>query len=133
MSNVTPSVYGGYCHFPEHPQADMHGIVRFCVRASSPSDVIWQLGRYDVMIGHSTLNRTWGVSKSAIEREVCETKHACVFFCSPALAYLYADKYFHNPELMANNRKRADKQAHEEGARVAAAGRPKPRRKVELP
>lgn len=131
--NTTPTVYGGYCYFPEHPNADMHGIVRFSVRASSPTDAIWQLGRYGILIGHTTLNKFWGPTKSTVEQEVCAGHHASVFFCSPTFAYTQTDFYRCDPSLMANNRKREEKKAHEDGAKVTASGRPKPRRKVELP
>ena len=123
-------VYGGYCYFPEHPLADMHGIVRFCVRTPGPLHARDQLTKYGVNL-FSVHSHFWGESKSHVEQEVTARDFAEVYWCRPALAYTQPPCYSKDRSLLLSVRQETSRLAHAEGSKVRASGRSG--RKVEFP
>lgn len=119
---MASKVYGGYCYFPEHPLADMHGIVRFCVQVESTLRVRDAVQRYGVYL-FSIHSHYWGESLSHVEAEVTAKQYGEVFFCSPTKAYLSVESYHHDRKLMEKFRQESQRLAHAEGSKVASAPR----------
>lgn len=112
--------YGGFCHFPPHPFADMHGMVRFCVLAATETDAIGKLDRYGIRLRYSELGSTWGETLSQIEREVTEGHYGDVFFSRVADAYLSAASYKLDKELTHKRREMRRLEAEKQGGEVAS-------------
>ena len=105
MPKSKGTVYGGVCHWPSHPLADMHGLVRAVVLTGS----IWQvhriLQRYGVDVRSGDYGRYWSESQSVIERHITESHYGEVFVCSLPTVYLSASYASAPSELLASNRK----------------------------
>jgi hypothetical protein len=95
--NTKGLVFGGTCHMPSSPHADMHGMVRAVVRAKLFTQAIVALERLGVRVLPSDLGRTWLVSTSAVEIQLTATAYGQVFTCPLALAYLKPESYAHVP------------------------------------
>lgn len=130
MSDI-PSVWGGFCHFPDHPLADLHGVVRFCIRTTSPYRVRDALAKYGVDLNPREIHKTWGASKSHTEAAVTRLNFGEVYFCSVVHSYLDISVYRHDRSLTVAMRQETSRIAHAEGSRVKASGRTN--RKVEFP
>jgi len=125
MTETLIKVWGGYCYFPDHPLADMHGIVRFCIRAKA-LQVRGALARYGVNL-FSLHSHYWSESKSHVEAEAAARNHGEVFFCSPTKAYLSPQEYVCDFRLTTAHRRQTEELARTEGRQVASAGRRSPR------
>lgn len=120
--------YGGICHFPVHPFADMHGMVRFCVLAKSETDAKGKLDRYGVRLRYSELGSTWGETQSQIEREVTAGHYGDVFFSKVVDAYLSPSSYMFDKELTFKKREMRKLEAERQGGEVASTERSKERK-----
>lgn len=129
--NKDSTVYGGYCYFPSHPMADLHGIIRFCIRVHSHLSVYTQMDKYGVDLNPRERGKTWGPSNSIVESEVTAQNYGDVYFSSVASAYLSADLYKHDKGQMISLRLESERLAKTEGSKVRASGPSK--RKVEFP
>jgi len=127
----TPVVVGGFCYFPEHPLADLHGIVRFAVKTRSAITAQGHLSRYGVALNPRELNRTWSESKSHVEIEVTGPCYGDVFFCPPGQAYIHSKYYLHDRKWMLAHREEAQRLAQAEGHKVATS--PRRGKKAEFP
>jgi hypothetical protein len=113
-------VYGGYAKFPEHPSADLSGVVRFCVLAVSPSDAIMLLQRYGVRLRQSEYGHTWEESNSLAEAEATANRYGDVFFAATSQAYLKSSVYICDKNLTYKKRQMRQKVAEAQGSAVAA-------------
>lgn len=129
---MNPVVYGGYCHFPDHPQSDLHGIVRFCVKTSSPYRVREALLKYGVDLNPRELNRTWGPTKSIIESDAASQRYGEVYFCNVSQAYQSLTVYRLDRSLTLTIRKENERLAKAEGHKVASAPR-RGEKRIEFP
>lgn len=125
------TVYGGYCYFPEHPLADLHGIVRFSIKTDHPLSAEAALAKYGVQLIPRSYGKIWGPSKSRVEQEVTSPDYGHVYFCRPALAYTHPSHYQKDLTLFVSIRQENTRLAKSEGHKVASAGPNK--RKVDFP
>jgi hypothetical protein len=96
-------VYGGIVHFPVHPKADMHGLVRFVMRTRDAQFVRIALESYGIRTSEWLWNcGIFSESKSAVEQLATEHHYGEVMVCSLVEAYLSADKYSRIPKGMKN-------------------------------
>lgn len=88
------SVYGGILYLPQHPYADIHGLVRAVMRTKSWAFVSLALEQLNV-VNPSLLARNgiWGQSGSAVEKLVTEGHYGELMVCPLVSAYLDASKY----------------------------------------
>jgi hypothetical protein len=88
------SVYGGVLYLPQHPYADIHGLVRAVMRTKSPTFVSLALEQLNV-VNPSLMfrNGIWGESGSAVEKLVTEGHYGEMLVCPLVSAYLDAAKY----------------------------------------
>ena len=88
------SVYGGVLYLPQHPYADIHGLVRAVMRTKSWTYVSMALEELNVLNPSLMLrNGMWGQSGSAVEKIVTETHYGQMLVCPLVEAYLNAGKY----------------------------------------
>lgn len=88
------SVYGGVLYLPQHPYADIHGLVRAVMRTKSWAFVSLALEQLNV-VNPSLMARNgiWGQSGSAVEKLVTEGHYGELMVCPLVSAYLDASKY----------------------------------------
>lgn len=100
------ATWAGVCHCPQSPHADMHGLVRFCLRTDKgPSHVCDVLGRYGARLHVRDLGYYWGQSQSIAEIEASSLDYGQVLTCEPALAYLSVKHYSRLPKTTWDLRK----------------------------
>jgi len=88
------SVYGGVLYLPQHPYADIHGLVRAVMRTKSWAYVSLALEQLGVVNPALMLrNGIWGQSGSAVEKGVTESHYGCLMVCPLVEAYINAAKY----------------------------------------
>ena len=88
------SVYGGILYLPQHPYADIHGLVRAVMRTKSWAYVSLALEQLSVVNPSLMLrNGIWGQSGSAVEKQVTEGHYGELLVCPLVEAYLNAEKY----------------------------------------
>jgi hypothetical protein len=88
------SVYGGVLYLPQHPYADIHGLVRAVMRTKSWVYVNMALEQLGVINPALMLrNGIWGQSGSAVEKMVTEGHYGEMLVCPLVEAYIAAGKY----------------------------------------
>ena len=88
------SVYGGVLYLPQHPFADIHGLVRAVMRTKSWGYVSLTLEQLNVVNPSLMLrNGIWGQSGSAVEKLVTEGHYGEMLVCPLVEAYINAAKY----------------------------------------
>ena len=87
------TVYGGVLYLPQHPYADIHGLLRAVMRTKGWRYVIMELERF--MLNPSVLirNHIWAESGSAVEKIVTETHYGEMLVCPLVEAYLKPERY----------------------------------------
>ena len=100
--------YSGIVYFPEHPEADMHGLIRVAVRTRGPLDVCDKLIRAGMPGSMAAFwhTRVWTESKSHAEIAATETHYGELLACSLATQYLKSENYKPIPRALLR-RKRA--------------------------
>ncbi len=87
------TTYSGIVHFPEHPDADMHGLVRIVCRVKARYEFIFKLDRLGVtsigLFGASILQE----SKSHAEQLATERRYGELLACPLVMQYLGPEKY----------------------------------------
>lgn len=88
------TTFGGVASIPKHKSADMHGLVRVAVGASSRLKAGSILSSAGLPVPPSMwLAGIWRVSDSIVEKRVTEDKPGRVFVCRLIDAYLEDSKY----------------------------------------
>jgi len=85
-----PRIWGGIAYAPQHPAADMHGLVRVVLKAPSKHAAIQRLKRLGI--------KQWvalQITQSAIEQAAANNLAADdgVLFCELQVAYLRVQNY----------------------------------------
>ena len=86
------TVYSGIVCMPDHPDADLHGLIRVVIRAISKLDVREKLDEFDIWMApwHSKI---WQESKSHAEHQATERHYGELLACPLALQYLRPENY----------------------------------------
>ena len=107
------SVYGGVLYLPQHPAADIHGLVRAVMRTKSWAYVNMALEQLNVVNPSLMLrNGIWGQSGSAVEKMVTEGHYGEMMVCPLVSAYLDAAKYERLlPESLRQSTKRHERES----------------------
>jgi len=88
------TVYSGVIYMPQHPTADMAGLLRATVRTSGRVQVETALAHYGVAIPPTYWRYgLWRESQSASELHATETHYGEVLVCPLTLAFLKPDNY----------------------------------------
>lgn len=83
------TVYSGIVFAPEHPFADLHGLIRVCIRERSWGPVTLKLQEaFGTRQSWGWNCRIWNVSKSNAECLVTEGRYGELFACRIMLQYL---------------------------------------------
>ena len=107
--------FGGVAYLPGHPCADLHGLLRMCIRTRSWAEVIrasrertgeTNLGCYPSFNWNS---RIWQESKSHIEIALTETHYGEFFVCPLEKQYLSPENYVPLREKKPQSGKPAEK------------------------
>jgi len=115
-------VYSGIVYWPNHPDADMHGRVHFCIRAKDTSQVIYRLGLFGVGISARNYGTYWSESLSSIEDGVTKSDFGILFTCSMATAYLHVAYYSKpSPNLLLSHMRREKEGSQESHPRPIPA------------
>ena len=86
------TVYSGIVYFPDHPDADLHGLIRIAIRAQSWLIVQDKLGEAEIpLIGLRW--KIWQESKSHTEHQATERRHGELLACPLVLQYLKPENY----------------------------------------
>ncbi len=88
------TTYGGIVHLPEHPDADLHGLVRVAIRAGSflaAKDLLAE--KYGVVLGGGWNTRIWQTSSSHAEILATERQYGVLLACPLAKQYLRPEDY----------------------------------------
>ena len=101
------TVYGGMIYFPQHPCADMHGMVRACIRSRNWLTVrhAWKAYGIDFEINPNLHLKLWQESKSVVERNATEGRYGEILVCSLVEAYLRVDRYAKIPRELLQSSK----------------------------
>ena len=96
-------VYGGVLYLPEHPSADIHGLVRACIRTRSWLWAEEQLSKQTNVLRTHMLwsSGLWSISQSAVEIMVSQQHYGELLICPLVEAYI-------NPEAYRAYRKQAE-------------------------
>ena len=89
------TTYGGLLHWPEHPAADMHGLVRAVVRVRGRLQVARAVEQYGLIAPAPSLwlQGIWSESKSAAEIQATESRFGQLLVCPVSVQYLHAESY----------------------------------------
>jgi hypothetical protein len=88
------SVYGGVLYLPQHPDADIHGLVRGVMRTSKVHFVAQALDALGVLVPMKLFQwHLWGESASAVERMVTEPHYGAMMVSPLVSAYITAERY----------------------------------------
>jgi hypothetical protein len=88
------SVFGGILYLPQHPAADIHGLVRGAIRTKS---WLWA----EEILSKAGIERThalwslgmWSESKSAVEILITQQHYGELLICPLVEAYLNSEHY----------------------------------------
>jgi hypothetical protein len=89
-------VYSGIVYAPDHPDADLHGLIRACIRERS-----WIIARQKLVgafggTASSLFNsKIWQVSKSHVESLATEKHYGEILAC--AIVRQYLDPKYYKP------------------------------------
>lgn len=101
------TVYSGIVHIPQHPDADMHGLLRLTVRCRSRlhlSQIIRNQGIVHFP-NSAWQSGIWQDSKSAVEQAVTSDQFGVLFTCRLIDQYVRVDVY--HPMQRESRRKQA--------------------------
>jgi hypothetical protein len=89
-----PSVYAGIVYLPQHPQADLHGLIRGVVRTRGILRLKEILDRFDIPF-HARMFQegTWSESRSIAEIQAAQSHYGELLVCPLWCAYLGASYY----------------------------------------
>ena len=85
-------VYSGIVYMPEHPDSDLHGLIRIAVRTRGG----WIEVRKKLTIvglNSSLPPMIWQISKSHAEEQATDRNYGILLACPLALQYLKAENY----------------------------------------
>ena len=85
-------VYSGIAYLPDHPDADLHGLVRACIRERSRLAAMQKLRRAGIPLVGST-NMIWQQSASHVEQMATERHYGEILICPIVFQYLDANNY----------------------------------------
>lgn len=102
-------IFCGICYWPNHPSADMHGRVHFCLRTKGTSAVILHLSKFGVRLLPAEFGYAWNISRSIVEAHLTELHYGELYVCALPLAYLDVRHYLPAPSalLLINLTRRA--------------------------
>ena len=89
------TVFAGITFFPEHPDADMHGLVRACIRTQNRFQIFraWQAYGIDFNLYAMFPYGIWSESKSHAEILATENHYGELMICPLVKAYLRPEEY----------------------------------------
>ena len=87
------TVYSGIVVAPDHPDADLHGLIRVCIRERSWEAVERKLERAFDPLAAPWNSRLWGQTKSNAEILATEGRYGELLACPLVLAYLDPKHY----------------------------------------
>jgi hypothetical protein len=92
---VKGTTYSGIIYFPEHPDADMHGLLRIAVQCKAWIEIPAKLERYGHDMPILVLRNLgiWQESKSVAEQQATATRYGELLACPLVLQYLKAENY----------------------------------------
>lgn len=88
--------YGGVIYLPSHPDADLHGLVRACMRISGGWVALFT--KIDMLgirrtTGRMSNSQIWQVSESQAEKAATERHYGQLLICPLVKQYLAAENY----------------------------------------
>jgi len=86
------TVYSGISYLPDHPDADLHGLVRVVVREMNRMRVVQRLEDAGVRTLGIWTTSTWAASKSHVEHQAA-VEFGVLFACPLAKQYLTIEHY----------------------------------------
>ena len=89
------TVYSGIVYAPDHPDADLHGLVRVCIRERSWDAVERKLERAFDCLAAPWNSRIWQKSKSNAECLATEDHYGEILICPIVRQYL--DPKYYKP------------------------------------
>lgn len=101
------TTFGGILHWPRHPAADMHGLVRAVVRVRSRVQVGHAVTVYGLpwTAPSMWLQGIWGESLSQAEREATRAHYGQLLVCRLEEQYLHAELYREPPKDLEGKKK----------------------------
>ncbi len=85
-------MYSGIVYFPDHPDSDLHGLLRVIVRVKSKLDVRELLDECELIIAPWGV-KIWQESKSHAEHQATERHYGELLACPLVSQYLKAENY----------------------------------------
>ena len=102
------TVYGGVISLPQHPDSDIHGLLRCVIRTTSRLRASEALEMIGVKRPFALfLEGIWSESKSAVELLVTEQHYAEIMVCPLAAAYVSPEKYRRLPPAYTKTQRTA--------------------------
>jgi len=99
-------VYSGIAHFPDHPDSDLHGLIRVVIRERTMLRVAEKLERAEILYWSGLYQANiWQESKSHAEALATERHYGELLACPLALQYLKAENYKPIPESLLRRKK----------------------------
>jgi hypothetical protein len=93
-------VYSGIAYMPEHPDSDMHGLLRVVIQERSIPAVMAILEKSGITFRGLWTANIWQVSKSRIEQLAAERHYGELLACPLVLAYLKPENYKPKPKSL---------------------------------
>lgn len=87
------TTYSGIVYFPEHPDADMHGLVRIVCRERSAIEVLRRLASAGFCCAGLMHSKLLQESKSHVEQQAAERCYGELLVCSLVSQYLDPELY----------------------------------------
>lgn len=87
------ATYSGIVHFPEHPDADMHGLVRIVCRVKYPGEFFQKLEDANIHVVGLFTAKILQESKSHAEQLATERRYGELLACPLVMQYLGPEKY----------------------------------------
>lgn len=88
------TTYSGIVHLPEHPDADLHGLVRVAIRDLSFLAVAERLSReFAINVTGGWNLKIWNASRSHVEELATERQFGVLLVCPLAKQYLDPAEY----------------------------------------
>ncbi len=87
------TVYSGIVYLPDHPDADLHGLLRVCIREASVSHAINKLDNSLIHTHCLWTRKIWQESKSHAEAQATERHYGELLTCPLVSQYLRPENY----------------------------------------
>lgn len=100
--------YSGIVHMPEHPDADMHGLIRVAIRDRSQQTVILKLEKAGVAFKGLWTAGIWQASKSHAEMIATEWRYGEFLACPIVLQYMSPENYRPIPKSLLRGKRHAE-------------------------